>query len=400
MKSILSLLVVVQLMLFSAMNVQAEKNTLEIDYLSLAELLIQDGNYDRASAALNEVRFDDPKVDLAKYYSVLGRLFYFTSSFGDAQKAYIQAIKKITVEDRYQTSRFPEQLRDEDLLVFIYAAQTEYALENYQSAIDFIKRSEHVGEKLVFSYTLRAQCHWKLKQFDNTWSVLDQGQVAFPANNKFMRQKIFYLIELGLFQKASEMSIAYLDKFKPETKEYVALGRALKEAGDLDRAALILEKAKLEYPEDVAIMIELAAVYIERDQPVAAADLFAQATIYSPQLVADTAELYRQAGRLYQALNMNAEILDQKGKLKQRLAILIELERFEMVSAMGEALYRTGLLQDQDIAYAYAYALFKTGDFEQAREQLDSLKRPDLFRKATELRKAMDECHNATWKCY
>lgn len=400
MKKLLSFLVALQLSLFVAMNVHAAKEGVEVDYLSLAELLLQDGNYDRASAALNEVNLDDPKLDRVKYYSLLGRLFYFTSSFDDAQKAYAQSINLINAPERYEDARNPEQLRDEDLLVYIYAAQTEYALDHYQQAIDFIQKSEEVGAKLVFSYTLRAQCYWKLKQMDQTWAVLDEGQTAFPSNNKFMRQKIFYLIELGLFQRAAEMSLEYLDDFQPDTKEYVALGRALKEAGDLDKAALILEKGKLEYAEDVPIMIELGAVYLDKDQPVVAADLFAQAAIYSSGLVADTAELYRQAGRLYQALNLNAEINDQKGKLKQRLAILLELERFEMVAGMGEALYRTGLLQDEDITYAYAYALFKTGDFKTANEQLNNLRRSDLFRKATELRKAMDECVDATWKCY
>ena len=58
MKKLLSFLVALQLSLFVVMNVHAAKEGVEVDYLSLAELLLQDGNYDRASAALNEVNLD------------------------------------------------------------------------------------------------------------------------------------------------------------------------------------------------------------------------------------------------------------------------------------------------------------------------------------------------------
>ena len=117
-------------------------------------------------------------------------------------------------------------------------------------------------------------------------------------------------------------------------------------------------------------------------------------------MAADTAELYRQAGRLYRAININSEIPDQKTKMKQRLAILVELSDFESVAAMDDALERLGLYENQDILYAHAYSLYRTGAFDQSRSQLSGLTRPDLFRKATELRSAMEKCEGATWQCF
>jgi hypothetical protein len=78
---------------------------------------------------------------------------------------------------------------------------------------------------------------------------------------------------------------------------------------------------------------------------------------------------------------------------------LVELENFDLVAGMGDALYRNGLLENQDIRYAHAYALYRTGDFKASQQQLTKLTRPDLFRKATELRKAMDKCADAKWRC-
>ncbi|MCB1602738.1 MAG: hypothetical protein KDI66_22170, partial [Xanthomonadales bacterium] len=84
---------------------------------------------------------------------------------------------------------------------------------------------------------------------------------------------------------------------------------------------------------------------------------------------------------------------------KQRLGILIELGRFAEVRGMELALTRTRLLEDEDVRYALAYALFKEGDFAAAEAHLTKLTKPDLFRKATELRQSMQDCAAERWRC-
>ena len=58
-----------------------------------------------------------------------------------------------------------------------------------------------------------------------------------------------------------------------------------------------------------------------------------------------------------------------------------------------------GLIEDEDLRYAIAYALFKTGEFGAAERHLAVLTRADLFRKAAELRRAMQDCRKDRWKC-
>ncbi len=58
-----------------------------------------------------------------------------------------------------------------------------------------------------------------------------------------------------------------------------------------------------------------------------------------------------------------------------------------------------GLIDDEDLRYAIAYAQFKTGEFDAAERHLALLSRPDLFRKAAELRRAMQDCRGDRWKC-
>lgn len=96
---------------------------------------------------------------------------------------------------------------------------------------------------------------------------------------------------------------------------------------------------------------------------------------------------------------MNESILDQKVKLKQRLSILLALKQFERAANMESSLYRTGLLEDQSVRYALAYALFSTRRFAEVNKHLDHLKDAELFRKATELRRLMEVCKTEPWQC-
>ena len=96
---------------------------------------------------------------------------------------------------------------------------------------------------------------------------------------------------------------------------------------------------------------------------------------------------------------LNGQISDQQVKFRQRLALLLELQRYEQAASMEQDLRRTGLIDDEDIRYALAYAVFKAGDFDQAEAHLQVLTRPDLFRKAAELRRAIQDCSEDQWKC-
>ena len=373
-------------------SISSSAKTQDIDYLGLAALLISDGNFDRAEMMLVNVEKPNDEgevmsIDYAQYHLLKGLLAFKRGDYEDAEAQYELSIEQ----------------GQEDKLIHIYLAQTHYALNEFELALNDIENSEEVGQAMASVFSLKAQCHWKIKQYDSAWVALDQGVMQFPSDTRFERQKIYYLIEKGLYQTAITLAKAFLENNENSesmVKEYIALGRALRESGQVKLAVEVLEKAKLLFPTSVPVATELAHVYMKQDQILTASDIFAQAYILEPKLAADTAELYRQAGRLYRALNINSEIPDQKTKMKQRLAILVELSDFESVAAMDDALERLGLYENQDILYAHAYSLYRTGAFDQSRSQLSGLTRPDLFRKATELRSAMEKCEGATWQCF
>lgn len=66
---------------------------------------------------------------------------------------------------------------------------------------------------------------------------------------------------------------------------------------------------------------------------------------------------------------------------------------------MKNALYRQGLIEDEPIRYALAYAYFNIGQYDKSKHQLNYLKNPELFKKGIELRRIMSECEANATQC-
>lgn len=354
-----------------------------VDYLDLAALMLRDGNLDRALLALDQVDVENDDLDLARYWTLRGMTSSRSGEHALARDALQQAIKA----------------GGDDALVYIYLAQTQFQLEDYRGAIEAIDGAGASVERIPSVYHMKAQSFWLLEDYEMAFAVLDQASEVFVDDSSFLRRKVFYLIDLGLFQEASELGQQYLSQSEGNLEDYVALGNSLRASGELEEAAVLLEQAQLLFPESIDIRKVLARVYIDRGQMSAAADVLYQAALLEPAMLAEAAELYRRSGQTHRALILNSQLSDQPEKLRQRLAIYLQLESFEQAAAMETALRRVGLLQDQDLRYAIAYSMFKVGDFESAERHLAELDRPDLFRKAAELRRAIGECSGERWKC-
>jgi tetratricopeptide (TPR) repeat protein len=246
---------------------------------------------------------------------------------------------------------------------------------------------------------MRARAHWELRQHDAAFRSLDAGQKAFPGQPEFSRIKLFYLIDLGLFQEVSRVGSTYLSRKNATADDYAAVGEGLRRSKQLTKARDVLEAAQLRFPDDEKIRVLLAHTYLDAGRPLIAAMLFEEAARREPKYALEAAELYLKAGRLERALFNNARVLDPVAKAKQRLGILLKQESFHLVAGMAPHLSRLGLLADQNVRYALAYAHFKAGEFEEAERHLKPVTEPRLFESAMQLRKAMATCREAGWEC-
>ena len=356
----------------------------EVDYLGLAALMVRDGNYERAAQALQSVDTKQEAFDFARFYTLKGLVDLKLQLYPEAIASLEQAI---------------EQGQDEPQ-VYIYLAQAAYRNEDYQKALDALESGgPQVLQASPGIVLMKSYIHWTMGDEEAAWQALALGEQNFTDEAPFARRKVFLLVELGLYQEAACHGIDYLERFTSSADDYVAIGEALRQAGQPMAGLNFLELGRVRYPDNERVLLALAKIYADLKQYVTAATMMEQAAALGGDYLIDAAELYRRGGHLGRALFINEKALDQEKKLKQRLAILLDSEMFEHAELMAESLSRHGLLDDDEIRYAIAYAAFKAGHFGAANDHLDAITKPSLFRKATVLRKAMTVCGDDAWRC-
>ena len=192
----------------------------------------------------------------------------------------------------------------------------------------------------------------------------------------------------------------YLASANAGYEDYLTLGNALQNSGDFEQAVRLLELAHLRNPDQPDVAVALARVYQQRGSTRTAAALMERIALRGvSEAFIEAAELYRQSGELLHAMNLNRYIVDSKTRLRQRLLILLDLRDYEALAAMSRDLRRVRLLEDENIRYALAFAFFETQEFDKAENLLTAITKPELFRKAAELRKTMAQCRESPWTC-
>lgn len=353
------------------------------DFIELAAVMLKDGHHDRALLALQSVDLGNKKTDLARFYTLQGLSYLGLNDLEAAKDSLQRAVKN----------------GQKDPSIFIYLAQAYFGVKDYKNTIDAIEKAGALVNKDAVLISLKAESYWHLQRTAAAIDTLNEGQRAFPSDSRFLKRKVFYFVELGLYQEAIRLGREYFKRADATAADYVAFGNALRLSREYQEAINILEVARLQYPHEEMVAKLLAHTYLDQGQLNSAAFILEQAALLNPALQAEAAEIYRRAGRFHKALTLNESISDQKVKLKQRLSILLALKQFEHAANMESSLYRIGLLEDQDIRYALAYALFSSRRFSAVDKHLEHLKDAELFRKATELRRLMEVCKNEPWQC-
>jgi len=366
-----------------AVNVSWAKKAPKTDFISLAATMLKDGHFDRALLALQSVDLEDEETDFIRFYTLQGLAYMNLNDMVAAKDSMTQAIKS----------------GQQDPVIYIYLAQVNYSLKAYPGVIAAVDRAGEIIREYPAMLEMKAQSHWHLKQADAAIDTLNTAQQMISNDYRFMRRKVFYLMELKLYQQAALLGQQYLNKSDGKASDFIAIGNALRLSKEYQQTLNIMEAARLKFSGNVTIAKVLAHTYIDMGKLNSGAFILEQAAQYDPTLLAESSEVYRRAGRYYKALIMTSSIRDVKVKLKQRLAIYLALKRYEQAANMKKSLYRNGLLEDENIRYALAYAYFSSGQFEAASSQIDFLKEVELFKKGVELRRMMASCSEEPWQC-
>ena len=355
----------------------------EIDRLSLAALLLRDGHVDRAAVVLSRVDVEQPGLDLARYHMLCGLAALKSGRQRDAAAALERALAA----------------GQRDPMVQVFLAQARFGLRDWEGTLAALDAAGEAAAKLAGSFLIRAQSQWRLGRKVAAWSSLFEGLQRHPGVYQMARHKVLLLVDMGLYQQARREGARLLASDQARPDDHVAVAEALRRGAQLDAAIEVLERARLRHPDEPGIAIQLAHTYLERGRVLTAALIFDRLSRSRPRFVLEAAELFRRAGRLHRALAANQRVPDQKAKIRQRLGLLIDLERFEQAAALKPRLERLDLLADDGIAYALAYAFYRTGRFAAAEAELKRIVDAELFDKANQLRRAMDACGQRGWGC-
>ncbi|MCB9537334.1 MAG: tetratricopeptide repeat protein [Myxococcales bacterium] len=351
-----------------------------VDHLGLATVLLRDGHVDRADRVLDQVATEAPAFDRARFETLRGLVRERQGRWAEALAAFDAAVAA----------------GGEASTLHAHRAQCAFRLDDCATTLSALDVAGEAGRGHPDLFTMRASCQWRAERHDAAFAALDAGARAFPTHRAFARTRVVWLLELGLHQAAIEAGRAASDG---SLEDALLLAEALIHGGRPGEARALLEAAQLEAARlrhgetDLRLRLQLAHAWLGSGHPVAAARQFEQAALLDPTHARDAAEVYREHGMPGRALALNARVRDPEAKLRQRVAILLDLERYEGVTALEPRLERLGLLEeDEALRYALAFAWYRAGEPRRAEAHLRRLTDAALFDKAAGLRAAMAAC--------
>lgn len=92
-------------------------------------------------------------------------------------------------------------------------------------------------------------------------------------------------------------------------------------------------------------------------------------------------------------------LIDEGQRLRARLTLLVDDQAWDQVVALLPRLRAAHWLDDDDVRYAAAWALFATGDLDGAAAVLDGITGAAAFARATEMRAALLACRQTEERC-
>ncbi len=353
----------------------------EVDHLALATTLAADGHFDRAKLALKSVNLEDKNLDKQNFHLVSGLVDLNTQDWKSAIKHF-----KLLIEGSEKKADTP--------VYFEYYAQALYGDGQYSAALRNVEKVGPAANKNPGIWLLKIDSLTKLKRNEEAWTSINSAEKYLPDDIRFVRIKVQFLLELGLFSSAAQAAEKLMKHPKATAEDALALGEGLRKGGALKGAILFLEGARIRFPEkgNTKMSALLAYCYAQDGKYLAAAELLSIAAEDDDKFRIESAEMYIKAGKMSQAMYQNGLVQEQKSKLRQRVAILVDLGQYEKISALYPRLKRLKVLEDDALRYAVAYAQFQTADLRASLVTLKGIKDSNYFDSATKLREIIIRC--------
>ena len=335
-----------------------------VDPLALAARLVADGHHARASTVLAQL--EPPAETSAKkgteasrYHTLVGLV---ALELGDAQRAADAFEHAATLA--------PEPL------TWLGLAGARDQLGQPTAALAALDAGGPALDGFPTAWLLRSRGLSALQRPDDAYGVALEGAERFPADADLVAARFTLAIERGLtHQVAIDAPAALIAAEAPEELWLELAQGLLIVPGD---AQVFAEQARLALPHSHRARLVLASACLAQERYHCAGSVLAEAAAFDATYALQASEAFRRAGELQRALYLNGQVADPADKARQRLSLLVELQAWDEAAALDARLERLGLLQDDSVAYALAYAHAIAGDLARAEVLVTRLSDPAL----------------------
>jgi tetratricopeptide (TPR) repeat protein len=344
--------------------------------VDIAARLVADGFFDRAAIVLAEIE-EPRKADRGRYHTLRGLVALET---GDPQGAVDALSTAIDID--------PEAV---ETATWVYLGAAYEQLERPADALDTLTRGEPDVLGLAAAWHLKARVLADLERPDDAYATAMAGSERFPSHRGLVEERFTQLTELGLTHEVALEAPDALWEAGADETTWLTLTRGLLDAGAPYDAQILGEAARLTFLDSPRPRVALATACMATESWRCAGTMLDEAAAFDAQYAVQAAESFRRAGDLARALYLNGRVTDPKEKARQRLGLLLELRAFAEASALDARLTRLGLVEEDQVAYALAYAHATVGNRDRAAALLTRLTDPSLVRLGTTLLESLTE---------
>jgi len=393
-----------------------------VDHLSLATMMVYDAKYDRARDELNLVDQKKSDFDPARYFTIKGVLASKIHNDQSAIENFLKAIEATRAKDfsapnarqnrQYLFSvgrgekkeQIPKidgaKVKQEKMeKLYIYLSQSYYHLGEYAKTVESLDLAGSRGRNRPTLFLLRAECYWKIKDTHRAIDTLNRGTTLFPEDPTLWQQKTRYFSELKLYQAAIESAKKTMVMSGVGETDFIFLAQLYAQAHRWDEAIHLLEKIQARFPASASIPMLLGQFYLKKGMPYTTASFFQAGAYRDGKYLQDAVEMMRRIKAYPRSIFLNSLMTDKIEKLRQKVAIFLDLGEYEKVIGLKDGLERYNILDDDSMRYAFAYASFMAKDYAAAEEYLGLINDQDLFMKGTVIRNNIERCRIDSLEC-
>ena len=361
-------------------------------YEKLMEIqeLVEADQHAEAQAKIKEIQGGKKKLspyESAQIWNLSGYDYYLQEKYDDAIRSYEQVLKQ---------PELPEALQQSTLKTL---AQLHFTVENYQLALDTIKRlMAVVPEPAADVYMLLGQAYFQMGKYEQAITPIKTATDMFRSQGRVPRENWLLLLRVCYWEMKDfpNMLIVLEELIEayPKDSYILTLAGVYSELGDTKKQLALTESLyEKGYIEGKSHAVNLANLYLLHGIPYKAAVVLetemaagnVPSNVRNLRLLSQAWYQAREDRKAIPPLKLAAEE-GEEGELYIRLAqSYINLEEWADASAAARKGLSVGDLKRNDTAnIMYGMALFNQKKLEQARKAFQAASKDKRSKRAAE----------------